>query len=105
MIVIVVVVLEAAAGIVVLISSVCPLVDEDKRLCKLPDGRHWLWGKLCLALWAWPVLSKTLIELSADGWGGTPSLSVVWPEATWTWSLQSLSQSVSSVTQFVSDSL
>ena len=89
MIVIVVLVLDAA-GIVVLISSVCPLVDEDKRLCKLPDWRDWLWGKLCLALWAWARLSKTLIKLSADGWGCAPSLSVVWPEVTQSWSLQAL---------------
>ena len=48
---IVILVLETD-GIVVLISSVCHLVDEDKRhvLCKLPDGRDWLWGKLGLAL-------------------------------------------------------
>ena len=32
------------------------------------------------------VLSKTLIQLSADGWGCTPSL-LVWPEVTQSWSL------------------
>ena len=39
MIVIVVLVLEASAGIVVLISSVCPLVDEDKRLVQASNER------------------------------------------------------------------
>ena len=34
-------------------------------------------------------LSKTLILLSADGWGWVPSLLVVWPEATQHWSLPS----------------
>jgi len=28
------------------------------------------------------LLSKALIQLSADGWGGTPSLVVFWPEVT-----------------------
>ena len=37
-------------GIVVLASSVCPLMDEDKGHVMLPDGRDWLWGKLGLAL-------------------------------------------------------
>ena len=44
MTVIVVLVLQAA-GVGVLVSSVFPLVDEGKKLCKLPDGRGWLWGK------------------------------------------------------------
>ena len=34
-------------------------------------------------------LSKTLICLSADGWGWVPSLLVVWLEATQHWSLSS----------------
>ena len=33
------------------------------------------------------IVSKTLICLSADGWGWVPSLLVVWPEATQHWSL------------------
>ena len=37
----------------------------------------------------WAELSKTLIRLSADGWGWIPSL-VVWPEATQHWSLPGL---------------
>ena len=40
-------------------------------------------------LW-WAELSKTLISLSADGWGWVPSLLVVWPEATQHWSLPGL---------------
>ena len=33
-----------------LASSVCPLMDEDKRLVHSSDGRDRLWGKLGLAL-------------------------------------------------------
>ena len=40
-------------------------------------------------LW-WAELSKTLIHLSADGWGWVPSLLVVWHEATQNWSLPGL---------------
>ena len=40
-------------------------------------------------LW-WAELSKTLIRLSADGWGWVPSLLVVLPEATQHWSLPGL---------------
>ena len=40
-------------------------------------------------LW-WEELSKTLIHLTADGWGWVPSLLVVWPEATQHWSLPGL---------------
>ena len=52
---------------------VCPLMDE-KRLWKLPDGRDWLWGKLDLALGKRAMLSKSLIQFSADGWGCILSL-------------------------------
>ena len=41
----------------------------------LPEQKSWL------LLW-WAELSKTLICLSADGWGWVPSLLVVWPKAT-----------------------
>ena len=51
-------------GIVILASSVCPLV---RGLCKLPDGRDQLWGKLCLALVGRAMLSKSLIQLSTMG--------------------------------------
>ena len=36
--------------VVLLASSVCPLMEEAKRLCKLPDRRDWSWEKLGLAL-------------------------------------------------------
>jgi len=49
-------------------------MGEDKRLWKLPDGRDWLWGKLGLALVGKAMLSKSLIQFSADGWGCVPSL-------------------------------
>ena len=47
-------------------------------LCKLPDGRDWLWGKLGLALVGRAMLSESLIYLSADGWSCAPSLLVIW---------------------------
>ena len=50
-----------------------------RDLCKLPDGRDWLWVNLNLALVSRAVLSKTLIQLSAYEWGCAPFLSVVWP--------------------------
>ena len=40
-------------------------------------------------LW-WADVSKTLIHLSANGWGWVPSLLVVWREATQHWSLPGL---------------
>ena len=42
-----------------------------------------------MLLW-WAELSKTLMHLSADGWGCVPSLLVVWSEATQYWSLPGL---------------
>ena len=44
--------------------------------CKLPDGRDWRWEKLRLVLVGKAMLSKTLIRLSADGWGYAPFLLV-----------------------------
>ena len=38
------------------------------------------------------LLSKALIQLSADGWGCVPSLLVVWPEVTQSWGLWALWQ-------------
>ena len=55
-----------------LASSVCPLMDEAKSLCKLPDGRNWQWEKLGLALVGKALLSEILIQLSVDGWGVLP---------------------------------
>ena len=54
--------------------SVSPLMGEDKRLWKLPGGRDWLWVKLGLALVDKAMLSKSLIQFSADEWGCVPSL-------------------------------
>ena len=51
-------------------------------MCKLPDGRDWWWEKLGLALMGKAVLSKALIQLSADQWGGAVFLLVIWPEMT-----------------------
>ena len=36
-------------------------------LCKLPDGRYWLWVKLGLILVGKAMLSKSLIQFSGDG--------------------------------------
>ena len=63
-------------------SSVCSLMDEAKGLCKFLDGRAWQWEKLGLALVGRALLSKGLIQPSADGWGCAPSLVGFWPEAT-----------------------
>ena len=38
-----------------------------RGLCKLPDGKNWQWEKLGLALVGRALLSKALIQLSADG--------------------------------------
>ena len=46
-----------------------------RGLWKLPDGRDWLWGKLGLTLVGKAMLSKSLIQFSADGWGCVPSQS------------------------------
>ena len=40
---------------------------------KLSDGRNRLWGNLDLALVGGATLSKSLIQLSVDGWGCVPS--------------------------------
>ena len=41
---------SGGCGIVVLASSICPLMDEDKKPVQASDGRDRLWGKLGLAL-------------------------------------------------------
>ena len=74
---------------VLLASSVCPLVDEaEASVCFLMGGRRW--EKLGLALVGRALLGKALIQLSADGWGCTASLVVVWPEASQPWGLRAL---------------
>ena len=50
-------------------------------------------GKLGLVLMGRAMLSKSLIQFSADGWGA-PFLLVVWPEAAQSWSLQALRQAL-----------
>ena len=51
-------------------------------MCKLVDGRDWQWEKLFFALVGRALLSKTSLQLSADGLGCSPSLVVVWPKMT-----------------------
>ena len=41
-------------------------MDEDKRLVEA-SGRDWLWGKPGLVLVVKAMLSKSLIQYSADG--------------------------------------
>ena len=55
-------------------QSVCPLMEKDKRLMKLPDGRDWLRGNLGLVLMDGAMLSKSLIQFSVDMQGCVPSL-------------------------------
>ena len=55
-----------------------------RGLCKLPNGKDWWLEKLGLALVDRALVSKDIIQLSADGWG---FLLVVWPEATQSWGL------------------
>ena len=54
--------------------SACPLVERIKGLWKLLDGRDCLWRNLGLALVDGAMLSKFLIQFSADGLGCAPSL-------------------------------
>ena len=54
--------------------SVCPLMDKDKKLWKLPNGRDWLWEKLGLVLMDRAILSKSLIQFFVHGQGCVPSL-------------------------------
>ena len=42
----------------------------------IPDGRDWRWGKLGPALVGRAMFSKSLIQISADGWGCAPSCEV-----------------------------
>ena len=44
-----------------------------RGLWKLPSGRDWLWVKLGLGLVGKMMLSKSLIQFYADGWGCVPS--------------------------------
>jgi len=50
-------------------------MDEDKRLVEV-SWIDWLWGKLDLVLVGKAMLSKSLIQYSADGWDNAPSLSL-----------------------------
>ena len=44
---------------------------RKRGLCKLPDQRDWLWGKLHLALVGRARLSKSLIHFSVYGWSSS----------------------------------
>ena len=49
-----------------------------RGLCKLPDGRGWLWIKLGLALVGKAMLSKSLIQFSAMYGAVFPPCSLIW---------------------------
>ena len=59
--------------------SVFPLWRRIRGLCKLSDGRDWLWGKLGLALWAGPrsanlssnflLMDGAVLSLCSLAWG------------------------------------
>ena len=59
-------------------QSVCPLMEKDRGLWKLSNGRDWLRGKLGLVLMGKAMLSKSLIQFSVDGWSCLPSLLFTW---------------------------
>ena len=59
-------------------QSVCPLMEKNKRLLKLSDGRDWLRGKLGFVLMGKAMLSKPLIQFSVEGWGCVPSCYLIW---------------------------
>jgi len=49
--------------------SFCLLMDTDKRLVEAPLIGDTDWGNLGLVLMGGVILSKSLIQLSVDGWG------------------------------------
>ena len=49
-------------------------MEKIRGFRKLPGGKDWLWVKLGLALVGRGMLSKSLIQFSAEGWGCVPSL-------------------------------
>ena len=51
----------------VLLASLCLLMDKARGLCEPPDGRDWQCEKLDLALGGRTLLSKDLTQLSTDG--------------------------------------
>ena len=54
--------------------SLCLLIEKNKRLMMLPDGRNWLRRKLGLILLGRAMLSKSVIQFSVVGWACVPSL-------------------------------
>ena len=58
--------------------SVFPLMDEDKRLVETSWWEELAVGKLGLALVGGAMLSKSLIQFSAGGWGCAPLCSMAW---------------------------
>ena len=61
-------------------QSVCPLIEKDKRLKELPEGRDWLRGNLGLVLMGRAMLSNSLIQFSHDGWSCVPSMQFTWSQ-------------------------
>ena len=72
---------KALVHVIRLVSFVCLWVSFSalwwrgiRGLWKLPVGRDWLRGNLGLVLMGGAMLSKSLIQFSAEGWGCVPSL-------------------------------
>ena len=59
-----------------------------RAVCKLSNGRNWQCENFGLAFLDMAMLSKTLINLSADGWDCTSSLLVLWPGVTQSWGIR-----------------
>ena len=50
-------------------DSICPLMDEGKRLVQASDGRDWLWGKVDVTLVCKVILFPRLGKSPAEGSG------------------------------------
>ena len=70
-------------------NIVCPLMDEDKRLVQASWWEGQAVGKTESCFDGQGLLSKSLIQFSANGWACVPSLLVVGPEAAQSKPLQS----------------
>ena len=65
---------SGGCGVIVQTSSVCPLMDEDKRLVPASWWEELVVGKPGLVLVDRAMLSKSLIQFSTEGWGTDTSL-------------------------------
>ena len=74
------------SGIIVLLLLSVPWWIRIRGLCKLPDGRNWLWGKLSLALVGRAMLSKSLMQIhfvllgKKQWWGRLGNIFLMTPQ-------------------------